>query len=50
MIHPEQPDRISMQDLLACGVGGTVLAILADVDGFWKYDNREHLLNKTEEE
>ena len=50
MVKPEHPDRITMQDLIISGLGGTVLTILADVDGFWKYDNREHLLARADQD
>ncbi|KAJ3047577.1 Serine/threonine-protein phosphatase 2A regulatory subunit B'' subunit gamma [Rhizophlyctis rosea] len=41
MAHPADPDIISLQDLLDCGVGGTIVNILSDTRGFWNYDNRE---------
>lgn len=41
MVKPEEPSRISLQDLLACGQGDTVLSILVEFHGFWAYENRE---------
>jgi hypothetical protein len=35
-----QRDRcIYRKDLVECGVGGTVLSILIEVNGLWKYEN-----------
>jgi len=47
MVKPENPNRITMNDLLKSKVGGTVVSILSDVNGFWKYDNREVLIHDT---
>ncbi|KAJ3193242.1 hypothetical protein HK101_005178 [Irineochytrium annulatum] len=41
MANPKNPRRITLDDLLKCGVGGTIINILSDVRGFWAYDNRE---------
>ncbi|KAJ1556122.1 hypothetical protein HK405_006739, partial [Cladochytrium tenue] len=43
MARPEIPDRITINDLLSCGVGGTIISILTDCRGFWAYDNRENI-------
>ncbi|KAJ3016745.1 UNVERIFIED_CONTAM: hypothetical protein HDU68_012040 [Siphonaria sp. JEL0065] len=43
MANPRIPDRIALDDLLKCGVGGTFTTILTDCRGFWAYDNRESL-------
>ncbi len=45
MVEPEHPHRITIDDLLRSKVGGTVVSILSDVNGFWKYDNREVLIH-----
>ncbi|KNC56474.1 phosphatase 2 [Thecamonas trahens ATCC 50062] len=45
MVKPAHPTRITLDDLIASGVGGTVVNILTDVAGFWAYDNREMLLS-----
>ncbi|KAJ3322987.1 Serine/threonine-protein phosphatase 2A regulatory subunit B'' subunit gamma [Blyttiomyces sp. JEL0837] len=43
MANPEVKNVITLNDLLKCGVGGTVVTILADSRCFWEYDNRENL-------
>uniref|UniRef100_A0A7S2R8D6 Serine/threonine-protein phosphatase 2A regulatory subunit B'' subunit gamma n=1 Tax=Mucochytrium quahogii TaxID=96639 RepID=A0A7S2R8D6_9STRA len=44
MCKPAHPARISLQDLIECGVGDTIVTMLTDLSGFWAYDNREHLI------
>eukprot|EP00416_Gambierdiscus_australes_P035577 CAMPEP_0171099516 /NCGR_PEP_ID=MMETSP0766_2-20121228/51775_1 /TAXON_ID=439317 /ORGANISM="Gambierdiscus australes, Strain CAWD 149" /LENGTH=462 /DNA_ID=CAMNT_0011559161 /DNA_START=106 /DNA_END=1494 /DNA_ORIENTATION=- len=34
---------ITLQDLINCRQGGTVLSILTDAAAFWRYDNRESM-------
>ncbi len=42
MVMPSgNPLHITLQDLINCKCGGTVISILIDVDAFWAYDNRE---------
>ncbi|XP_065200638.1 serine/threonine-protein phosphatase 2A regulatory subunit B'' subunit gamma-like isoform X2 [Planococcus citri] len=41
MVKPEQPDRITLKDLLHCEQGDTVVSILIDLHGFWSYETRE---------
>ncbi len=41
MVHPKDPLRITLQDLIDCGNGDTVVSILIDLNGFWTYENRE---------
>jgi len=48
MVKPSTPDKITLQDLLHCGQGGTVVSMLIDVAAFWRYDNREYFLNETD--
>ncbi|ORY26412.1 EF-hand [Rhizoclosmatium globosum] len=43
MANPKVGDKITLEDLLKCGVGGTITTILTDCRGFWAYDNRESL-------
>ena len=50
MVSPSQEGRITLQDLISSRCGHTVISILIDVNGFWKYDNRESLLGGREEE
>ncbi|XP_050529948.1 serine/threonine-protein phosphatase 2A regulatory subunit B'' subunit gamma-like [Daktulosphaira vitifoliae] len=41
MIKPEQPDRITLKDIVRSGMGQTLVNILVDVNGFWSYEFRE---------
>ena len=45
MVKPEDPTRMTLQDLCRCGQGDTVVSMLTDVSGFWAYDNREALIS-----
>ncbi len=47
MVEPATPHQITIDDLLRSKVGGTIVSILSDVNGFWKYDNREVLIQTT---
>ena len=49
MVKPQDPLRLTLQDLLQCRQGGTVASMLTDVRGFWAHDNRENLLQEEEE-
>lgn len=44
MVNPVTPGCITLDDLICCGVGGTVVAMLVDLQGFYDYDNREVLI------
>lgn len=33
-----------------CGMGSTIIGMLADVNLFWEYDNRETLMQRDKEE
>lgn len=46
MVRPEHPLHITLADLERCKFGHTVISILTDVNGFWKYDNREVLIHE----
>jgi hypothetical protein len=48
MVKPADPLCISLQDLLDCKVGDTIVSMLTDVHGFWAYDNREMLMHNKE--
>lgn len=50
MVCPADPGRITLSDLISSKCGHTVISILIDVNGFWKYDNRETLMHTEEEE
>jgi len=43
MVSPAHPHNITPQDLIRSKCASTVISILTDVTGFWKYDNRAHL-------
>jgi len=45
MVKPADPHKITMNDLIKSKVAGTIISILTDVNGFWKYDNREVLIH-----
>jgi serine/threonine-protein phosphatase 2A regulatory subunit B'' len=45
MVSPTTPGRITLADLISSKCGHTVISILIDVNGFWKYDNRENLMH-----
>ena len=45
MVRPKDPLRITLQDLVACGQGETVVSILIDLNGFWTYENRENIVS-----
>jgi len=50
MVCPRDPGRITLQDLIASRCGHTVISILIDVNGFWKYDNRESLMHTDDDD
>ncbi|KAJ3171658.1 Serine/threonine-protein phosphatase 2A regulatory subunit B'' subunit gamma [Geranomyces variabilis] len=41
MANPRTESRITLDDLVASGVGGTIIRVLSDVEGFWAYEARE---------
>ncbi|KAK7864144.1 hypothetical protein R5R35_007659 [Gryllus longicercus] len=41
MVKPIDPTKITLQDLINCGQGDTMVSILIDLNGFWTYENRE---------
>lgn len=44
MCRPRHPHHITLDDLIDSGQGETVINILADLNGFWSYENREMIL------
>ncbi len=48
MVMPSDPMCITLQDLIDCKCGGTVISILTDVEAFWAYDNRESLAQQNQ--
>ena len=50
MVKPSQDGRITLEDLQRCGCAHTVIEILCDHTGFWRYDNRESLPHDDDDE
>lgn len=48
MISPAVSNHITLKDLESCGVGGTIVGMLIDVEAFWRYDKRESLMQHPE--
>ena len=48
MVHPADPLKITLKDLINSGQGETVVSILIDLNGFWNYENREVLVSDQE--
>ncbi len=43
----DQSGGASFDQIIACGQGDIVLIMLLDVNSFWRYDNRERLMQKS---
>lgn len=50
MVQAKQAGNITLQDLINCKQGGTVLSILIDAAAFWRYDNRESLMMEPDDD
>ena len=50
MCKPKNPSHITLDDLVRCGVGDTIVSILIDISGFWAYDNREYMISEDSQE
>ena len=50
MVGPERADGLTLRDLVRCRCGHTVVSILTDVNGFWKYDHRETLMAQQQQQ
>jgi len=50
MVKPREAGRITLADFVQSGCGATVVDILADLNAFWRYDNRESLMHEDESE
>ena len=51
MLSPlEKEGRIGLKDLIRSRCGHTVVSILTDVNGFWKYDHRETLMAQQQQQ
>lgn len=49
MVKPADPTKITLQDIINCGQGDTMVSILIDLNGFWTYENREAMTSDTTE-
>lgn len=43
-------DRITLRDLVECKCGHTVVQMLVNVTGFWRYDHRETLMQQQQQQ
>ena len=50
MVNQEVPGQITQKDILSSGVQEILVDVLSDYNGFWRYDNREYLMQMEEEE
>ncbi|ESP03036.1 hypothetical protein LOTGIDRAFT_110627 [Lottia gigantea] len=50
MVRPADPYKITLEDLINCGKGDTVVSILIDFNDFWAYENREYLVPEVSDE
>ncbi|PAA63774.1 hypothetical protein BOX15_Mlig028291g1, partial [Macrostomum lignano] len=50
MVRPADPYKITLDDLVRCGQGDTVVNILIDLNGFWSYESREMIVADVPEE
>lgn len=50
MVKSSQPGVITLEDLVRCRQGGTVLSMLVDAAAFWRYDNRESLMTPEDDD
>ncbi|XP_050404176.1 serine/threonine-protein phosphatase 2A regulatory subunit B'' subunit gamma [Patella vulgata] len=50
MVKPADPLKITLEDLINCGKGDTVVSILIDLNDFWTYENREYLVPEISDE
>eukprot|EP00965_Chrysotila_dentata_P090171 2976285-Pleurochrysis_carterae.AAC.1 len=44
MVKPQNEMYITLNDLIRCKVGDTVVGMLTDVHAFWQYDRREQFI------
>ncbi len=45
MVTPQDQDGIRIEEVMKSGQGEHLMAMLTDVNGFWRYDNREALMH-----
>lgn len=50
MVKPTDPEKLTLQDLIKCCQGDTVVSILIDLSSFWTYENREMIVTDAAEE
>jgi len=50
MVSPKDKYRMTLQDILDSKQGDTIVNILSDITGFWRYDSREMLMQQEEQE
>lgn len=50
LLSPGNPKRITAADFERCGAAATVIGVLADVNVFWEYENREALTQQAQQE
>jgi len=50
MVTQKIPGRITQRDILDSGVQDTLVDVLSDCNGFWRYDNREYLMQMEDED
>mmetsp|Transcript_106224 Transcript_106224/g.194994 ORF Transcript_106224/g.194994 Transcript_106224/m.194994 type:complete len:475 (-) Transcript_106224:203-1627(-) len=50
MVKAKKSGIITLQDLVNCRQGGTVLSMLIDSAAFWRYDNRESLMMESDDD
>jgi len=50
MVKSAKQGLITLQDLVDCRQGGTVLSMLIDSAAFWRYDNRESLMMESDDD
>ena len=50
MVGVDAKEGITLDDLQNCRQGHIVVSLLLDVAGFWRYDNRESLLQAPEDD
>mmetsp|Transcript_46774 Transcript_46774/g.123619 ORF Transcript_46774/g.123619 Transcript_46774/m.123619 type:complete len:493 (+) Transcript_46774:90-1568(+) len=50
MVKAKEAGVITLQDLITCRQGGTVLSMLIDAAAFWRYDNRESLMMEPDDD
>eukprot|EP00607_Mallomonas_marina_P008262 CAMPEP_0182417434 /NCGR_PEP_ID=MMETSP1167-20130531/1892_1 /TAXON_ID=2988 /ORGANISM="Mallomonas Sp, Strain CCMP3275" /LENGTH=227 /DNA_ID=CAMNT_0024591017 /DNA_START=211 /DNA_END=894 /DNA_ORIENTATION=+ len=50
LVSASSSSGVTLQELLRSGQGDTVMSMLTDVSAFWRYDNREALMQQNEEE